>query len=335
MRQNRPHSRHAAGQAEDDGRLVRLADIAALSHLAGTSFAMTAAPTGSDPALLHGRYLLTPLRSGVVLHATDARDLQDFSSQVVHGEGVTVSLFLEGHADVRIGRRDFRFGRGGEADAAVMVRTEPDLFVRNGHRGAHVRKVNITIPADWLEEGGLDALDRDGTVRRMSGDHLANLRWQPSRRLVGIAEQMLAAPAFTPFLRDLYFESRAMELLFEAFSTLGSGAMAPEPAHPRVKQRMWQVQDYLEERLAEELSLDQVAQAAGMSVTSLQRAFRAAFGVTVFEYVRRHRLERARDALVREGVSVTEAAGLAGYTSAANFSTAFRRAFGVPPKAMR
>jgi len=56
---------------------------------------------------------------------------------------------------------------------------------------------------------------------------------------------------------------------------------------------------------------------------------------SVFEYVRKRRLERARDALVAEAISVTEAATNAGYTSSANFSTAFKRAFGVPPKSMR
>ncbi len=45
------------------------------------------------------------------------------------------------------------------------------------------------------------------------------------------------------------------------------------------------------------------------------------------------RLELARLALLERGATVGEAAYSAGYTNAANFSTAFSRAFGYPPSA--
>lgn len=329
---------HGADRRDPQGTraLVRCTDIAALSHLAGTAFAVTAPRSMPDAAVLRGRYLMTSLRSGVVLHATDARDLHDLTSQVVHAQGITLSLFLEGHADVLLGGRPFRFGceRGG-VEAALLVRTEPDLFVRKGQRGRHVRKVNVTLPPGWLGQAELGRLDRDGALDRFGAEHLSTLRWRPSARLLALAEQVLAVPPYAGFLSDLYLESRVMEMLFEAFAALGDGRIHAEAPRPRLKQRMWQVQDYLEARLLDEVSLDQVAQEAGMSITSLQRAFRATFGSTVFEYVRGRRLERARDALVTAGVSVTEAAAMAGYTSAANFSTAFKRAFGVTPGSIR
>ncbi|MFG1350903.1 helix-turn-helix transcriptional regulator [Xanthobacter autotrophicus] len=352
MTETRPHLRRAfptpaptvrgvaaegAVSGEAAGHLVRCADIAALSHLAGTEFAVTSPRAITDGAVLRGRYLMTSLRSGAVLHATDARDLHDLTSQVMHTQGVTLSLFLEGHANVQLGGRPFRFGpaRPGEAEAALLVRAEPDLFVRKGQRGQRVRKVNVTIPADWLEQAQFEQMDRAGAVRRVSGEHLSSLRWRPSPRLLAMAEQVLAVPPYGAFLRDLYVESRVMEMLFEAFSAVGDAGPPPERPRPRLKQRMWQVQEYLEVHLCDSLTLDAVAQEAGMSVTSLQRAFRATFGTTVFDYVRGRRLERARDALLAEGISVTEAAIIAGYTSAANFSTAFKRAFGMPPKAVR
>lgn len=72
-----------------------------------------------------------------------------------------------------------------------------------------------------------------------------------------------------------------------------------------------------------------------MSTNTLQRTFHAAYGMTVFDYVRRARLQRARDAIEREGISIAQAAHIAGYTSAANFATAFKRLYGMTPKAFR
>jgi AraC-like DNA-binding protein len=54
--------------------------------------------------------------------------------------------------------------------------------------------------------------------------------------------------------------------------------------------------------------------------------------MTVFDYLRRARLLRARQALEREGRSIIEAAAIAGYTSPANFATAYRRRFGITPR---
>ena len=66
-----------------------------------------------------------------------------------------------------------------------------------------------------------------------------------------------------------------------------------------------------------------------------QRQFRAVYGTTVFDHLRDCRLQRARHALEHDGLTVGQAAVLAGYTSAANFATAYRRRFGMPPKLAR
>jgi AraC-like DNA-binding protein len=82
-------------------------------------------------------------------------------------------------------------------------------------------------------------------------------------------------------------------------------------------------------------SLEEIARQGGVSVSTLRRLFMAAHGMTVFDYVRRRGLERARFALERQGASVSEAAYIAGYASPANFATAFKRAFGVTPTEIR
>ena len=83
------------------------------------------------------------------------------------------------------------------------------------------------------------------------------------------------------------------------------------------------------------MSMDELAKQVGMNANSLQRQFRALYGTTIFEHIRESRLLRARQALERDGVTVGQAAMIAGYTSAANFATAYRRRFGIAPKWVR
>jgi AraC-like DNA-binding protein len=55
----------------------------------------------------------------------------------------------------------------------------------------------------------------------------------------------------------------------------------------------------------------------------------------VFHYVRKIKLDQARVALETGKLTIAQAAFVAGYSSAANFATAFRRVFGFSPKDAR
>lgn len=330
----------AALDAAERAHLVSPDDIARASRMCGSHFAVITPDLPGEGAVLRGRYQMARLRSGLTLHATDACDMHDLTTQLVHKEGVTISLFLDGMADVTLGERRFLLGpaaSGGKIEGVVIARGEPDLFRRRGRQGMHVRKVNVSLPFDWLDGEGLEAVAGHGTVRSLLSDHLSSARFTPSARLLALAEQVLRPQSYGPLLHALHLESRALEIAAEALSLIGQDSPDRDTSglRPREQRRMWEVHDFLEARLDGDLTLEEVARAAGMSANALQRLFRAAFGMTVFEYVRRRKLERAREALQEEGLTVSEAAYRAGYTSSANFATAFRRTFGVPPKQMR
>jgi len=93
--------------------------------------------------------------------------------------------------------------------------------------------------------------------------------------------------------------------------------------------------ELLDSGVADDWTQERIAREMGVNATTLQRQFRALHGMTLFEYQRTRRLLQARQALERDGVSVNEAAWLAGYNSPANFATAFKRQFGISPKQVR
>src|SRR5690606_14960820 len=83
------------------------------------------------------------------------------------------------------------------------------------------------------------------------------------------------------------------------------------------------------------MTVDELARKVGLSTSALQRQFRDVYGNTVDEYRRDIRLDQAWARLEQTGCSVSEVAWAAGYSSAANFSTAFKRKFGISPKWVR
>lgn len=94
-------------------------------------------------------------------------------------------------------------------------------------------------------------------------------------------------------------------------------------------------QRYLSDRLRDTPAADVLARALGTTEKRLVRAFRECLGLTVFEYVRHERMRMAKRLLAQTSLRVASIADEMGFSSAANFSTAFREHAGVSPSVFR
>ncbi|MDE9452097.1 AraC family transcriptional regulator [Aliiroseovarius sp. Z3] len=92
---------------------------------------------------------------------------------------------------------------------------------------------------------------------------------------------------------------------------------------------------YIETHFEGELSLDEVANAAGLSKFHLVRAFGTRSGQSVMRYVRARRLTEAAKKLINGNDGILDVAIEAGYGSHEAFTRAFRDQFGVTPDAIR
>lgn len=75
-----------------------------------------------------------------------------------------------------------------------------------------------------------------------------------------------------------------------------------------------------------------VAQELGMSVSKLNRVFRAMYATSLHSYVQDKRLECAARLLKEDGTAISEAALKSGYTNMSHFSKAFLKKYGTLPK---
>jgi transcriptional regulator GlxA family with amidase domain len=88
--------------------------------------------------------------------------------------------------------------------------------------------------------------------------------------------------------------------------------------------------------LHEDLSIDVLARRAFLSTRSFARRFRAATGTTPYAWVLEQRVRRAQELLETDpAMGVEEAAGRAGFSSAALLRQHFQRRFGCSPSEYR
>lgn len=92
---------------------------------------------------------------------------------------------------------------------------------------------------------------------------------------------------------------------------------------------------YIEEHLAEPLSVEEIARAATLSPFYFQRGFAMLCGMSVGEYIRKRRLSQAGLAVLASDRPIIDIALDFGYDSPDGFTKAFTRFRGVTPTALR
>jgi AraC family transcriptional regulator len=105
--------------------------------------------------------------------------------------------------------------------------------------------------------------------------------------------------------------------------------------HPLDDRRLRRVLAYIEDHLAEDITVADLANVACLSIFHFTRAFSAAMGVPPHRYVSQRRLESAKVMIAAGCASLHEIALDCQFSSESSFTRAFRRAIGMTPAAYR
>ncbi|SEH89802.1 MULTISPECIES: helix-turn-helix transcriptional regulator [unclassified Leifsonia] len=108
--------------------------------------------------------------------------------------------------------------------------------------------------------------------------------------------------------------------------------MSPEELQTLAHLR--RARDLIDRDYAKPLDVPTMASRAYMSPSHFSRQFRAAYGETPYSYLMTRRIERAM-ALLRGGMSVTDACMAVGCTSLGSFSSKFSEVVGMTPTEYR
>lgn len=99
--------------------------------------------------------------------------------------------------------------------------------------------------------------------------------------------------------------------------------------------RINEVIRYIEDQLAQKMTLDDMAQVANFSKYHFSRIFTSIVGVTPIIYLTRKRLEKAVTYLGDTDIAILEISLLCGFESVSSFNAAFKRHYGLTPSEVR
>lgn len=135
-----------------------------------------------------------------------------------------------------------------------------------------------------------------------------------------------------PLVRATLLDLSVMTLLRAFPLASDPDFMTGIDAHPRALRRALQ---YMEDHVGDPITVPMIADAARLSVRSLQNGFTRHLGTTPMRHLRRLRLHAAHDQLIAAdpdgGLTVEHIARRWGFTHLGRFAGAYREAFGTLP----
>lgn len=145
---------------------------------------------------------------------------------------------------------------------------------------------------------------------------------------------LLAAQLYTEFRKPDRFSGLALEclineLLIESVRSPGGGDRRSAPRW------LAEVKEYLDGQPGTRISLDDLAAIAGVHPTHLARTFRRFANCTVGEYLRRVRVERARQLLSSTDTAISAIALDLGFSDQPHFTRVFQLRTGFTPNQYR
>jgi AraC family transcriptional regulator len=232
----------------------------------------------------------------------------------------------------RLGGRVYRtFGVKG--DVAIIPAGTPTEFRSLSPEGQTVESLAINLDPDFVRrvaaEADLDP-DRMELIGTLGGR-------DPGLERIG-ASLLPETGGDDPF-GALHADSMATLLavhLLRHHSSLGRHRVREADSRGRLPAAaLRRVTDYVEENLAQSLTLDEISAVAHMSPFHFSRLFKASTGLSPHRYVVGRRVERAKGLLTKTGLPLHEVARLAGFTDQSHLAKHFRRQLGVTPRRFR
>jgi len=202
------------------------------------------------------------------------------------------------------------------------------MVVLNCQRALLTQEIGL---ADDKIPPPMDNLFSGSTALRIFPMRLSAALMQAGRLLIDSRHRVHAA------YRGAYLEAIALQILALVLNDCHSIAYqtADEIIANKDVHKILEVRDYIARHFHRSLQVAELARLVGLNKTKLKTLFRIVLHETVYGYLLRCRMERALELLDSDERGIAEVGYAVGYNYPANFTSAFRRHYGVSPRRYR
>lgn len=236
-----------------------------------------------------------------------------------------IIILFSGHKIGYINERVFRY----DANEYLLL-TVPLPFECETYATSEVPLAGLRLNVDILQLQGL--------LMDIGEDE----HFQPSMAASGInsatlSEEILCAAERLLDVMERPLDARILgkqiirEILYYVLTGPCGGALLALVSRQTHFSLISRVLKRIENKYTENLSVEQLAAEANMSVSAFHHNFKSVTSTSPLQYLKNYRLHKARMMIIHDGMKASAAAMRVGYESASQFSREFKRYFGVTP----
>jgi len=241
-------------------------------------------------------------------------------------------LTIPGTLEIRIG--DERLKESNTTRASAYLTNTLSDWAYIGAKGTIYKGIDVLFSPTWLADY-LGLQEIDDVLQAYLSLQVENVHREPLdseyRRLM---QEIVEVDESNP-MRLAIIQNRVMLLIERFFLRIyqrRKNSFLTIPLSKADIDRVMQVEATLTKDIFEPApTISQLARMVSISESKLKKDFKLIYGVPVYEYFQKVRMQAAKDKLLSGGHSVKEVAMELGYSNLSNFTIAFKKEFGLLP----
>lgn len=242
----------------------------------------------------------------------------DFHKVLIHLSGNT-SYSIEGQT-FDLQADDIVFVNAGEVHRPIF------------HDDSPYERIIIYISKEFLAEYSREGNDLSYCFRNAieKGSHVLRLHSFKNSKVAAAVGKLTANLGKEDYANEIFMQVLFLEFMIE----LNRAAISDEVKYISTNyagSKIGEIIHYINEHLAEDLSVDAIAGEFFLSRYYLMHTFKNETGYTIGNYITIKRLSMAQS-LINSGVAIVEAAEQAGFGTYSTFLRAYKKTYGTSPK---
>ena len=277
---------------------------------------------------------LIELHNGLLTSRTQFLMKQDFKRQFSYlNKNPGFMVIVKGWSSVHSEQHQFK------------TRLQPgDIIYRNGDCQSRYESLNpkdietqivaIDLSADLIEQWLAEAEHSTSLSQYFNNlPHALTKLKVHSNKAFTLAEEVLAIDIST--LRgQLEYESKIITLLNTLFCPL-NGVNINKDVDRKMHMQISQASKILDSEWRMPPTIAQLAKRIGTNECYLKTKFKQQHKMTIGSYIRKHKMQHAKNLLQSGACTVQEVAFEVGFNNASHFASLFKREFGISPSTFR
>lgn len=287
----------------------------------------------------HPEIELTLILSGEMEYHVNQETYHMREGEVLFGNSRTL------HAGYRIGREKCtylsitfhpRFLYGYEG--SILQTKYVNFITENADRGSLkiTEKVNEEIEKARMKGGNIkensimEESTTEGSIEENIKESVEEIEKDSACEIMSYMKKIYVLSRQKPEDYELQVHENLMKIWGNLYRYY-SGKPEQKKKYGRQFERIREMFDYIEEHYQEEIRLEDIARSVNLCKNECCRFFKKHTNMTIMEYVLFYRINKSLP-LLQAGQTITQTAGMVGFSNAAYYGQIFKRYMGCTPK---